>query len=179
MDDTIASIPERPLIISWSIFSFRAFISTALRTIRNGLFSSRRTVQATLQLIPEIGCLIFGPHDDLSTLGSHVSAPDRFDNASFWVPSCTHWPIPDPTRKSNTVPIPVVNVSLGQLWFLWHKDYDLPTQPRHPPLALPGLVLLRTQYWQTFCSLTIPPMAFTPWFCLLHGYIPTAALQHA
>ncbi|CEG78740.1 hypothetical protein RMATCC62417_13305 [Rhizopus microsporus] len=27
--------------------------------------------------------------------------------------------------------------------------------------------------------LTIPPMAFTPWFRLLHGYIPTAALQHA
>ncbi|KAG1178243.1 hypothetical protein G6F71_001991 [Rhizopus microsporus] len=59
-----------------------------------------------------------------------------------------------------------------------HKDYNLLTQPRHPPLALPSSLLLRPQYWKAFWSLALPPMAFTPWFRLLHRYIPTAALQH-
>ncbi|CEG68569.1 hypothetical protein RMATCC62417_04806 [Rhizopus microsporus] len=82
-------------------------------------------------------------------------------------------------RKSNAVPIPVVKVSPDQFRFFWHKDYDLLTHPCHPPLALPGSLLLRPQYWQTFWSLTVPPKAITSWFCLLLGYIPTAALQHA
>ncbi|KAG1178820.1 hypothetical protein G6F70_000511 [Rhizopus microsporus] len=107
-----------------------------------------------------------------------MSAPDRFDSASFWMPSYTHWKIPYSTRKFNAVPIPIVKVLLDQLRFLKHKDYDLLTQPRYPPLALPGSLLLRPQYWQTFWSLAIPSMAFTPWFRLLHGYIHTAALQH-
>ncbi|CEG63600.1 hypothetical protein RMATCC62417_00718 [Rhizopus microsporus] len=79
----------------------------------------------------------------------------------------------------NTKTIPIIKVPLNQLRFLWHKDYDLLTQPRHPPLALPGSLLLRPQYWQTFWSLTIPPKAFTSRFHLLHGYNLTAALQHA
>ncbi|ORE15368.1 hypothetical protein BCV71DRAFT_257396 [Rhizopus microsporus] len=131
--------------------------STALCAIRKGLFPRRRTVQTTLQFIPEISRIAFGPPRDLSILGSQVSVPDRFDNVSFLDALMT------------------LLVSLG---FLWHKDYDLLTQPCHPPLALPGSLLLRPQYWQTFWYLTIPPMAVTPLFRLLHGYIPTAALQH-
>ncbi|ORE11621.1 hypothetical protein BCV72DRAFT_300909 [Rhizopus microsporus var. microsporus] len=53
------------------------------------LFPSQRTAQATLQLIPEISRIIFEPHNDLSTLGSQMSAPGRFDNASFWILSCS------------------------------------------------------------------------------------------
>jgi hypothetical protein len=30
-----------------------------------------------------------------------------------------------------------------------------------------------------FGPLTVPPKVATPWFHLIHGYIPTAALQHA
>ena len=80
-----------------------------------GSFPRRRTAQATLQFIPGIGRVTFGPRDDSSTLGFQVSAPDRFDNASFWMPSYTHWTIPNPTRKFNTVLILIVKVPLGQL----------------------------------------------------------------
>ena len=85
-----------------------------------------------------------------------MSAPDRFDSASFWMPSYTHWKIPYSTRKFNAVPIPIVKVLLDQLRFLKHKDYDLLTQPRYPPLALPGSLLLRPQYWQTFLVPDLP-----------------------
>ncbi|KAG1170649.1 hypothetical protein G6F70_005379 [Rhizopus microsporus] len=57
--------------------------STALCAIRKGLFPRRRTVQTTLQFIPEISRIAFGPPRDLSILGSQVSVPDRFDNVSF------------------------------------------------------------------------------------------------
>ncbi|ORE03035.1 hypothetical protein BCV72DRAFT_316234, partial [Rhizopus microsporus var. microsporus] len=98
---------------------------------------------------------------------------------SFWIPSCAHWTIPNSTQKSNTVPIPIVEASPGQLRFLWHKGFDLLIQLYHPPLTLPHSLLLQFQYWQTFWFLMIPPKVFTPWFRLLYGYIPTAALQHA
>lgn len=129
--------------------------------------------------MPEISRFTFEPRNDFSTLGSQVSAPARLENVSSWIPSCAHWTILNLTRKSNTVSIPIVKVSSGQLRFLWHIGYDLFTQLRHPPLALPHSLLLQPQYWKTFWSLTIPPKAFTPWFRLLHGCIPTAALQHA
>ncbi|ORE15776.1 hypothetical protein BCV71DRAFT_273192 [Rhizopus microsporus] len=88
--------------------------------------------------------------------------PDRFDNASFWIPSCAHWTIPNPTRKFNAVPILIVKTPLGQLRFLWHKDYDLLTQSRHSPLALHRSLLLRPQY----CC----PPKLNFWFSIFERY---------
>ncbi|KAG1175639.1 hypothetical protein G6F70_003930 [Rhizopus microsporus] len=98
----LASTVERLSIISLPRTSFHASTSSVLRAIRKDLFSRRRTAPAILQLIPE------------------VTVPDRFNNASFWAPSYVHWTIPNPTRESNAVPIPIVKDLLDQLHPLWH-----------------------------------------------------------
>ncbi|ORE18225.1 hypothetical protein BCV71DRAFT_235113 [Rhizopus microsporus] len=66
----LASTVERLSIISLPRTSFHASTSSVLRAIRKDLFSRRRTAPAILQLIPEVSRLIFGPCEDLTTLGS-------------------------------------------------------------------------------------------------------------